>query len=55
MDAFRLVSAKHRQAAAAYRAREIGDEEYLAARRALDEAQRVTDAAESAFKAAPFA
>lgn len=51
LDAFRAVSKKYRAATLAYRAREIGDAEFIAARRALDAALAVNEEAEHAFLA----
>lgn len=49
MDAFRAEAERYRQAAVAYRARTIGDEEFLKAKAALKSADEASDAAEAAL------
>lgn len=50
MENFRNVSAKFRQAQLDYRAKRIGDAEFLTARAAYDEAGRISDEAEMALR-----
>lgn len=52
LETFRVASRAYRAAALAYRASEIGDAEFLAARKAFDEAQAEADRAETAYIAA---
>lgn len=47
MAAFRTVSAEHRAVTLRYRAREIGDEEFLASRRLYNDAYALVDMAET--------
>lgn len=52
LEVFREASANYRRAVHAYRAREIGDAEYLAARRTFGQEQEAADVAEAEFIAA---
>lgn len=52
LEVFRAASRAYREVTLAYRARTIGDDEYLAARRTFSEAQTAADVAEAEFIAA---
>jgi hypothetical protein len=50
MGEFRTASSKHSEVTAAYRAKKVGDAEFLASKKALDAASKKADAAEALVK-----
>jgi hypothetical protein len=50
LNVFRAASRAFTAVSMAYRSREIGDDEYIAGRKAFKDAEAVADAAESDFK-----